>query len=153
MTGLTTTQLGRVCRTFLTLAYPDGPDSIPAPKNSFLRLNGDQPLEAALNPTICQTLRTDCGSFRGYALRLGSTAYPHLKLQVVYHEGTDTWLFAVDTHDNLQLEPGHPDVGRLEKLQAANRLLKEQIERAWEREGLLTFNGLLRRELNRTSSV
>jgi hypothetical protein len=32
-------------------------------------------------------------------------------------------------------------------LQVANRKLKEQIERAWEAAGIMTFNGLLRREL------
>jgi hypothetical protein len=35
------------------------------------------------------------------------------------------------------------------ELQTANRRLKEQIESAWEEAGLLTFNGLLRRELAR----
>jgi hypothetical protein len=33
-------------------------------------------------------------------------------------------------------------------LQAINRELKEKIEHAWEADGLLTFNALLRRELD-----
>jgi hypothetical protein len=149
MKELTTSLLGRACRTFLTLAYPDGPESIPVPKNGFLNLHCDGPVEEALVPTLCQTLRTECGGFRGYALRLGSAVYPHLKLQVVHHEASDTWLFAVDTHDNLQLDADDPDADRLARIQVANRELKEAIERAWEREGLVTFNGLLRRELGR----
>src|SRR5438093_115650 len=120
MKELTTAQLGRVCRTFLDLAYPGGPGTIPAPKNYFLHLNGSQPLETALIPTVCQTLHSECGAFRGYALRLGSATYPHLKLQAVYHEGSDTWLFGVDTHDNIELEPGHPEFDRLAQIQDAN---------------------------------
>jgi hypothetical protein len=149
MKVLTTTLLGHACRTFLTLAYPDGLESIPAPKSGFLHLNCNGPVEDALLPTLCQTLRTECGDFRGYALRLGSAVYPHLKLQIVHHEASDTWLFAVDTHDNLQLDSNDPDADRLAQIQLANRDLKEKIEKAWEREGLVTFNGLLRRELGR----
>jgi hypothetical protein len=83
------------------------------------------------------------------ATRFASAVYPHLKLQIVHHEASDTWLFAVDTHDNLQLDSNDPDADRLAQIQLANRDLKEKIEKAWEREGLVTFNGLLRRELGR----
>ena len=149
MTELTTALLGQACRTFLSLAYPNGSESIPSPKCGFLNLNGNGPVEDVLIPSVCQTLRTESGGFRGYAIRLGSCVYPHLKLQVVHHAASDTWLFAVDTHDNIQLDADDPDAGRLAQIQQANRDLKEQIERAWEQEGLLTFNGLLRRELYR----
>jgi hypothetical protein len=149
MTGLPTRLLGQACRTFLTLAYPEGEGSIPSSKCVYFHLPAEQPLESVLAPPVCQTLRTESGGLRGYALRLGSASYPHLKLQVVWHEKSAAWVFAVDTHDSLQLEPGHPDADRLARLQAANSRLKEQIERAWEAEELTTLNGLLRRELNR----
>jgi hypothetical protein len=149
MKELPTPLLGQACRTFLALAYPEGEGSIPAPKKSFGHIAPDQALDTVLVAPICQTLHTDTGQCRGYALRLGSIAYPHLKLQVVWHEKSASWVFAVDTHDNLQLDPGHPDADRLARLQAANGRLKEQIERAWEAEDLTTFNALLRRELNR----
>jgi hypothetical protein len=149
MTGLTTALLGRVCRTFLTLAYPSGPASIPPAKRRFLELAGDEPLEPLLVPPLCEVLCTPEGALRGYALRLGREGYPHLKLQVIGADLGVGCVFAVDTHDTLRLEPGHPDAERWQKLQAANCALKEQIERAWDEEGVLTFNGLLRRELNR----
>jgi hypothetical protein len=149
MKQLPTPMLGRACRTFLALAYPEGEGSIPAPKNAYCHLPPDQPLDAVLVPPLCQMLRTEKGECRGYALRLGSVSYPHLKLQVVWHEKSAAWVFAVDTHDNLQLDPTHPDADRLARLQAANSRLKELIERAWEAEELTTFNALLRRELNR----
>jgi hypothetical protein len=149
MKELPTLLLSQACHTFLTLAYPEGETTIPPPKNVFYHLTPDQSLDHVLRPPLCQTLRTEAGALRGFALRLGSTSYPHLKLQVVWHEKSEAWVFAVDTHDNLQLEPGHPDADRLARLQSANGRLKEQIERAWEAEDLTTLNALLRRELNR----
>ncbi len=147
MRGLTTTLLGRACSRFLTLAYPGGPSTIPAGKRVFLNLAPEEPLEPLLQPPLCEVLRTPQGAQRGYAIRLGSAGYPHLKLQVVSPSDGADCVFAVDTHDAFQLDDHHPDAAGWRKLQAANRQLKEQIERAWEAEGLLTFNGLLRREL------
>jgi hypothetical protein len=149
MIGLATTLLCQACRTFLRLAYPGGEETIPCPKDTFLRLRPDEPLDEVLVPTLCQTLLGEDGGFRGYALRLGSVDYPHLKLQVVRHDGGNAWVFAVDTHDRLLLERGHPDEQRLQQLQECNRLLKAEIERAWEAEGITTFNSLLRSALSR----
>ena len=147
MGGLTTTLLGRASRTFLTLAYPGGPSSIPPARRVFLDLTADQPLEPLLVPSLCEVLHTPQGRLRGYAFRLGSATYPHLKLQVIGHENNGQCIFGVDTHDAFRLGPDHPDAAGWAKLQSANRQLKEQIEHAWEADGLLTFNGLLRREL------
>jgi hypothetical protein len=147
MCGLTTALLGRASRTFLTQAYPGGPSSIPLARRVFLDLAPDQPLEPLLAPPLCEVLRAPQGKLRGYAFRLGSATYPHLKLQVIGQEHENACIFAVDTHDGFGLDPNHPDAAAWAKLQIANRQLKEQIERAWEADGLLTFNGLLRREL------
>jgi hypothetical protein len=145
MKGLTSARLGRACRIFLERAYPEGEHTIPPPRRVFLAIAPGQPLEGLLVPPLCRVLPAAGGGVRGYAFRLGSAAYPHLKLQVV-GQG-DGCVFSVDTHDTVFLEPGHPDAARWGQLQVVNRQLKEQIERAWEAAGLLTFNGLLRREL------
>ena len=58
-----------------------------------------------------------------------------------------TWIFAVDTHDAFPFDEHHPDREAWTRLQVGNRLLKEAIERSWEADGLLTFNGLLRQGL------
>jgi hypothetical protein len=147
--GLTTTLLSQAGQIFLRLAYPGGVPTIPPAKSIFLHATADQPLETLLRPPLCEVLRTPEGGIRGYAFRLGSATYPHLKLQVVRCSENASCVFAVDTHDALQLEPGHPDAAGWTKIQIANRQLKEQIERAWEAEGLLTFNGLLRNELEK----
>ncbi|HTU18602.1 MAG TPA: hypothetical protein VMG10_11125 [Gemmataceae bacterium] len=146
MTGLTTAVLKRACRIFLDRAYPEGRDTIPPPKCRFLDLDPDQPLELLLTLPLCQPLPRREGGLRGYALRLGCAGHPHLKMQIVEHEGVGC-VFSVDTHDGFCPSSSGPDAERWRELQAANRRLKEEIERAWEEAGLVTFNELLRREL------
>lgn len=146
MNGLTTALLGRACRIFLELAYPDGYPTIPPPKNIFFSLRDNQPLEALLTSPVCQPLRTPDGVLRGYSLRLGSAFHPHLKLQIISHDDL-VCIFGVDTHDAIDLQSAYADAARWEQFQKVNRQLKERIEQAWEAAGLLTFNGLLRREL------
>ncbi len=149
MSDLPVALLGRACRTFLTLSYAGGMDAIPAVKRPYLDIAPGQALEPLLAPPVCQVLPALGGGVRGYAFRLGSSTYPHLKLQAVRCEG-GIWVFAVDTHDAVLLPPGNPEAEGLARLQAANRRLKEQIERAWEAEGLLTLNALLRRAVDRS---
>lgn len=138
--------LAHACRIFLHLAYPGAPESIPEPRRGFWDLDEGQELEPLQRPPLCEPLRNENGSRRGYAWRLGSASYPHLKLQAVT-QADGTLLFAVDTHDALRVPPDHPDAAGWSALQVANRQLKERIEKAWEEAGLLTFNGLLRRDL------
>jgi hypothetical protein len=147
MRGLTVALLDRACRIFLHRAYPEGPHTVPAPKARYLSLDPAEPIEAVLTPPVCEVLRVPGGGLRGYALRLGCTGFPHLKLQVVAQG--EAWVFAVDTHDQIKLDPGHPDAPGWRQLQANNRRLKEEIERDWEADGLLTLNALLRQALER----
>lgn len=138
--------LALACRIFLHLAYPGAPDTIPEPRRGFWTLQDDQELEPLLAPPLCEPLRREDGGGRGHAWRLGSAGYPHLKLQAV-NQDDGPLLFAVDTHDALRVPPDHPDAAAWSALQIANRQLKEKIEKAWDEAGLLTFNGLLRRDL------
>jgi hypothetical protein len=161
MTCLTTALLSRACQIFFRWAYPEGERTIPAKKRLYLNLSPDQPLESLLPPApgakeICQVLPAEGGGIRGYAFRLGSTTYPHLKLQVVDYCGK-TCVFSVDTHDAfcrgmLAPPPEHPDYGAWTRLQQANRELKQRIEADWEAEGLMTFKGLLKSDLERPRS-
>ncbi len=146
--GLCPTLLGKACQIFLTLAYPEGEPSIPAGKRAYLRIPAEAGLELLLKAPVCQLLARPEGGIRGYAFRLGSCTFPHLKLQVV-GQGDGDLIFSVDTHDQVRVDPRHPDAFAWADLQAANRKLKEEIERAWEAAGLLTFNALLRRELEK----
>ena len=146
--GLCPTLLGKACQIFLTLAYPEGERSIPVAKRAYLKIPAEAGLELLLKAPVCQLLARPEGGIRGYAFRLGSCSFPHLKLQVV-GQGDQDLIFSVDTHDQVRVDPRHPDAFAWADLQAANRKLKEEIERAWEAAGLLTFNALLRRELEK----
>src|SRR5260370_8605108 len=108
MCGLTTNLLGQASRTFLTLAYPGGPSTIPPGKRGFLNLTPDQPLEPLLVPPLCEVLRTCQADLRGYTFRLGSVTYPHLNLQVISHSTGDDWIFPAITPTALHPYPNHP---------------------------------------------
>jgi hypothetical protein len=149
MNGPPSSLFCRACRIFLTLAYPEG--KVPASRRPFLDLTAEDPLEPLLQPPVCERLGLrDHVERRGYAFRLGSSVFPHLKLQVIWHPESGEWLFAVDTHDAIFLPSNYPDqdqLRRLNELKTKNRQLKERIEQAWEEDGLLTFSALLRRAL------
>ncbi len=157
MNCLTTALLSRACRTFLALAYPAGEHTVPEKRRAFLHIPPDGELSSFLPPApacqgVGQVLKGEDGAFRGYAFRLGSAGFPHLKLQVTTCDG-GTCVFAVDTHDafpraSAMPPPGHPEYEAWTALQKANRQLKERIERAWEEQGLWTFNKLLRLDCN-----
>jgi hypothetical protein len=153
--------LGRACHVFMKLAYPDGPESIPAKKQLYYQLPADRPVAEFLPPApaaqeICQAICGPGDGVRGWAFRLGSANFPHLKLklQLIDYNNDTTWVFMVDTHDAFSRESpqppaSHPDAQAWQALQAANRDLKEKIENALEKEGLVTFKSLLRTDLNK----
>ena len=150
--------LGQACRTFLRLAYPGGPHTIPAKKRIYYDLPLDRPVTNFLPPAapddICQALPGAGEGVRGYAFRLGSAHFDHLKLkvQLIDYNHTTTWVFMVDTHDAMPLPAGHPDAQAWKTIQAANRTMKEIIEQALEKEGLVTFNSLLRCDLKKNTN-
>jgi hypothetical protein len=162
MQGLTTDLVGSACRIFLALAYPDGEDTIPQPRRVYLTLPPGQGLADFLAATpaaraLCQAVRDDRGHVQGQAIRLGSAAFPHLKLRVqqVCQVEPPVWVFSVDTHDAFSrdcLRPPreHPEAAEWMRLQGVNQQLKERVERAWEEVGLYTFNRLLRSDLEQS---
>jgi hypothetical protein len=160
MQDLTTDLVGKACAIFLRYAYPGGEAAVPAKKRGYLDLPPGQALAEFLRASpdslaICQTLSAKQGG-PGYALRLGCAAFPHLKLKVQWLGSREPgmWVFAVDTHDAFSSDcfsppPGHPEAEAWRRLQIGNQHLKEQIERAWAAAGLMTFNGLLRNDLEK----
>jgi hypothetical protein len=157
MNGLTTALLSQACRTFLALAYPGGEQTIPEKRRAYLHIPPDADLASFLPPAcgangVVQVIKSEDGSVRGYAFRLGSAGFPHLKLQVTQcHEGL--CVFAVNTHDSFPRSgrtplPGNAEHEQWIALQKNNRQLKERIERAWEEQGLWTFPKVLRLDEN-----
>jgi hypothetical protein len=158
MDRLTTDLLREACRIFLPLAYPGDDNAIPDKKRCFLHLPAGESVSACLARDLavsdcCQVLRKD-GKQHALLVRLGCVHYAHLKLKVqrLDDEQGEIWVFAVDTHDGFSKTrslppPNHPDAPAWMHLQLQNGALKGQIEDAWEKAGLWTFKGLLRRDL------
>jgi hypothetical protein len=150
MHGLTTALLSQACRTFLEMTYPEGENTIPPKRRAFCAMDADQALTPFLEMReTCEKLLTPEGKLRGYAFRLGSVRFPHLKLQVIDQGPATGWVFVVDTHDALRCSLSGDEARAWAALQAENRRLKERIEATWEQQGLLTFNALLRRGLEK----
>lgn len=161
MTALTTPRLAQACRIFLNLAYQDGPDGMPARPRAYWDLDETCPIEDFLPPSpaavgVCEEILGPKGKLLGYAFRLGSDHFRHLKLhvQLMETQPDPCWVFMVDTHDAFSRDshlppPDHPEAAAWKALQDANRLLKERIESALEEAGLTTPNALLRQSLVR----
>ncbi len=142
----------------MDLAYPNGPDSIPEKKRVYCNI--DEPIDDYLPPGdkaqgVCQVARNSDGNPCGYAFRLGSVHYPHLKLLLrnIATRNGNKWVCMVDTHDAFSRQsivppPNHPDAEAWLQLQQANQQLKEKIEHALADAGLVTFNSLLRDDLD-----
>jgi hypothetical protein len=156
MQELTTNLLAQACRIFMGHAYPEGVSAIPEKKRVYYDITAAQPVSAYLPPAacaqgICQESRSENGTLCGYAIRLGSSGFPHLKLrlQLVNLNNIPTWVFMVDTHDAFSKDhmfppPDHPDAKSWLLMQKNNRILKEKIETAFEQDGLATANSILR---------
>lgn len=155
--ALATGDLARACRVFLDLAYPDGAETIPVNKRAYFDIGADSPIEDFIPPakvalSVCQELPRRQDAQRGYAFRLGSAAYPHLKLcvQPILFRDHPVWVYSVDTHDggaklaNL-MPPGEAHQWRA--MIGQNRRLKEEIESALALAGFLTPNNLLQLDL------
>jgi hypothetical protein len=155
--SLTTQALARACRVFMTLAYPGGAATIPEKRRWYFEIDEECPLESLLPPSacaagICQDLSKRSGGLVGYEFRLGSAAYPHLKLRiqlVEFHEQM-VWVYSVDTHDGFHKATqflNDEEAAAWRALVEHNRQLKHRIEEALANAGFVTPVRLLRIDL------
>ena len=80
-----------------------------------------------------------------YALRLGNTRYPHMKLQIQPWPNDAGFMLSVNTHDQVAgINLSDVDAQNFRELQSENQRLKEAIEQAWDDGGLPTFLRYLR---------
>lgn len=85
---------------------------------------------------------------RSFALRLGNSKYPHMKLRLSRPPRDDVYLFSVDSHDAFLHAPaGSPDYAELEDLKRHNAAVAAAILSAWDAEGLLTERNYLRQKI------
>jgi len=140
-------QIGQAIELYMRHAYgPDRPQralKLLPPEGDFdpaAYLAGEK-VERPANPP-------EPGHGEWFAIRLGNSMYPHMKLKVVYLPAKEAWLFNVDSHDTFVEAPrGSPDSAELVRLKEFNASVAEAVEADWDRAGLLTQKGLLRRTI------
>jgi hypothetical protein len=88
-----------------------------------------------------------------YRLRLGNHFYPHMKLVIDRAPDGKGHLFRADTHDDHCCpEPGSRDFAELADLMQKNRSVSQEIESAWEQQGIPTFRAYLKADLARRTA-
>lgn len=73
-----------------------------------------------------------------FALRLGNQLYPHMKLVLLEFVRDEEWVFAVDTHDRMPIDPESPEWEVWRELRMENLRVKAAVEAAWRAGGLDT---------------
>ena len=85
---------------------------------------------------------------RSFAMRIGNSRYPHMKLRLSRPPNDDAFVFTVDAHDAmLKASRDSIDHEELEALKRHNARVAEAIVGEWERAGLLTEHDYLRRKM------
>jgi hypothetical protein len=142
--GLRIDVLRNAMEIYVALAYPTGPP----PEAVRRRLDWPAEIDAETlltHPPFERVKGADATSAPIFALRLGNTRYPHMKLQVQPWPTSAGFMLSVNTHDQvLSIDPNSPDAPAFRALQAENQRLKESIEQAWDQAELPTFLRYLR---------
>jgi hypothetical protein len=89
-----------------------------------------------------------------WALRLGNSAYPHMKLQVETRSDGRGFFFRADTHDcHLFPARDEAEAALVGQLRERNGSVSRDIEDAWEAAGIPTFRSFLREDLARRAET
>ena len=90
---------------------------------------------------------------RSFALRLGNSLYPHMKLRISRPPNAEIYLFSVDAHDVfLLVPPESPDYQPLQELKKHNAVVASAIHAAWDEAGLPTERNYLRQRIQAAKS-
>jgi len=142
--GLRLDLLRRAVDVYLNLAYPSG--EIPeAVRRRLAWPEGLAPEQMLAKPPFERAGKVPGQQTPIYALRLGNSHYPHMKLQIQTWPNSAGFMLSVNTHDQVAgLDLGAAYAQAFRELQSENQRLKEAIEQAWDDEGLPTFLRYLR---------
>jgi len=135
---MTPAHVRRALDVYLGRAWPAGCGQTPT--LSLEELEGLDQLEKLFERF--ERIEGGGGGLKRYALRLGNSRYPFMKFIVQEHLVNGEYFFSVDTHDNLDIRPENPDFAEWEQLKGFNRILKQEIESAWDEAGLPTNTDL-----------
>lgn len=145
LAAITPAVVQRAIAVYQEIAY--GPGGMPrSPKpvpHAGLPQAGGTPDSLVGEAVLAQFQREQHGGLPGrscgrYSLRLGNRNYPFMKLVLQEHLVAGEFYFAVDTHDQMELEPSYPDYEQWQAVRRFNAELKRQIEAALAAAGLQT---------------
>lgn len=143
-------QVRQAIEIYLALACPG-----PWPERVSERVPAEplDPGEYLMSDAVERVDQDAAGQPRMFAIRLGNSVYPHMKLRIARPSQTEGWVFAVDCHDAMLQSPDGPaDEAALEQLKEHNAQLAKAIEAAWDAADLPTQKGLLRRKIRQAKS-
>lgn len=130
---ITPALLRRAVGVYAEEAYPAGVPSrvkIPAglePGN----VNGSGSTEAMLASFVDESNHDAAGVNVRWVLRLGNERYPFMKLVLQEYMLEGEFVFAVDTHDAMEIRPNFPDYEQWQALKSFNAALRARIETRW----------------------
>jgi hypothetical protein len=144
--------LRRAVEIYLKIAYP-GSEPPPAVRKRLDWTPGLEPGELLTRPPFERVSKP--GDEKPiFALRLGNSRYPHMKMQIQPWDCKAGFLLSVNTHDHaLAIDPNAPDAAAFMALQTENQGLKVEIEQAWDEAALPTFPRYLRDYLSGQSGA
>lgn len=133
--GLDINTVSRAVAVYLDLAYGGGARPGPTPDLSVPPGTGWQEVLALFHKE-----EIDEGEQKSvrYAFRLGNRNYPFMKLVLQEHLVPGEFIFAVDTHDEMEIRPDYPDYDAWMAVRRFNQGLKRKIEAQLAVEGLHT---------------
>ncbi len=142
-------QITDAIRIYLQAAYGN---HIPKPIKKFIPPDEFDPEQWLMSDFIERDF--DRGSqncnIHSFALRMGNSVYPHMKLRITIPPNASKYLFQVDSHDAVLTCPsGSRDVEALEELKRYNSSLVEQMSASMDAAGLPTERGHLREGIER----
>lgn len=121
--------LRKAIELYLETAYPTGAPRRPLP----LRIEGASSVRDVLPQFLDESKPT--GAHR-YALRLGNTRYPFMKLVLQENLLEDEYTMCADTHDQIEVKSSAPDYREWLEVRAYNAEVKKRIEARWTEAGL-----------------
>jgi CheY-like chemotaxis protein len=124
---------------YLRHAFPPGMGG--RPRITSADLAGHETIET-LFAAMDRLRATDVEGCRRYSLQLGNHLYPFMKFVVEEYLVNGEYFFSIDTHDELDVRPHHPDYSAFQDLKVHNRALKAEVESAWRMSGLPTLDDL-----------
>ncbi len=147
----TAREIGLAIDIFLSEAYQAGP---PPATDRFRPPEGCQPAKWLMTDvTERSPVDEPLDMIRSFAMRIGNSQYPHMKLRLSRPPSDSVFIFTVDAHDAMLSAPADSaDRQALEDLKSHNGLVAQAIVARWEQANLLTEHGYLRQKMRQVTN-